>query len=181
METISNEYLQQQIQLHMNPNYGVASLHFAPIIAKIINANNFSSLTDYGSGKNRLATALRDLGVNLPVYQPYDPAFPEYGLPKAGDLVCCVDVLEHIEPDRIDLVIAHLHSLTLKAGFFSIHSGPAAKTLSDGRNAHLTQMPTSFWLPKLGNFFEIQLLNQHNLMGKGFWVIAIPRVLDNRI
>lgn len=174
MDVISKEYLEMQKQLHLNPNYGVASISFAPTVAKLIQNNSFQTLTDYGSGKNRLALALKQLGLNLPIYQPYDPAFPEYGPAKRADLVCCIDVLEHIEPDKIDAVLQHLHSLVLKVGFFSIHSGPAAKVLSDGRNAHLTQQPTSFWLPKISVFFDVQHLQQHNMMGRGFWLIVTP-------
>ena len=36
METISPEYLAEQQKLHENPNYGVASLAFAPTVAALI-------------------------------------------------------------------------------------------------------------------------------------------------
>jgi hypothetical protein len=35
METIADAYREQQIELHKNPNYGVASLAFAPIVATL--------------------------------------------------------------------------------------------------------------------------------------------------
>jgi hypothetical protein len=34
--TISEEYLKLQQDLHLNPNYGIASLSFAPIVADLI-------------------------------------------------------------------------------------------------------------------------------------------------
>ena len=105
MQTITEEYRTLQKKLHENPNYGVASLHFAPIVADIIKDLNVESLSDYGAGKKNLLKGLVDLGINLKVYLPYDPAFPEYGEPKSADLVCCIDVLEHIEPDLIDNVL----------------------------------------------------------------------------
>jgi hypothetical protein len=42
----------------------------------------------------------------------------------------------------------------------------------DGRNAHLIQKPSSWWLPKLCQHFEIAQLgrDQH-----GFWVLVEPR------
>jgi len=111
-------------------------------------------------------------------YQPYDPAFPEYGPPKAADLVCCIDVLEHTEPELLNNVLQELSTLVTRAGFFTIHQGPAGKTLSDGRNAHLIQKPTSWWLPRLSQFFEISLLQRHEVFGRGFVVVVEPRRND---
>jgi hypothetical protein len=65
-----------------------------------------------------------------------------------------------------------LNEITENLGFFSVHMGPAAKILTDGRNAHLIQRPTSWWLPVLCEYFEILHLQWHNMMGKGFWVIV---------
>ena len=148
MKVITEEYRKLQQELHQNPNYGVASLQFAPIVANIIKDLNVESLSDYGAGKKNLLKGLTELGINLKVYQPYDPAFPEYGEPKAADLVCCIDVLEHIEPELIENVIQDLANITIKFGFFSVHMGPAVKVLADGRNAHLIQKPSSWWLEK---------------------------------
>ena len=53
--------------------------------------------------------------------------------------------------------------------------GPAQKVLEDGRNAHLIQEPTSWWLEKLIRRFEISQLQTHQLMGHGFWVVVQPR------
>ena len=166
-ETISADYLEQQRKLHENPNYGVASLSFAPIVADVMRQTGCKSVSDYGAGKRRLLEGLRQSGVEPTPYLPYDPVFPEYGEPKPADLVCCIDVLEHIEPDLVDNVILELSRVTTNLGFFSIHMGPAGKTLSDGRNAHLIQKPSSWWLKKLTDHFEILHLQSHQMMGKG--------------
>jgi len=173
--TITPEYLLLQKKLHETPSYGVASLTLAPIIASLIKKTGCKSVSDYGAGKRRLAEGLRQAGLLSFDYHPYDPAFPEYGEPKIADLVCCVDVLEHIEPELIDEVINDLKSVTQKLGFFSIHMGPAGKTLSDGRNAHLIQQPSSWWLAKLVSYFEILHLQSHTIMGSGFWVVVAPK------
>lgn len=170
-KTITEEYRKLQQELHQNPNYGVASLEFAPLVAELIQQAQIQSISDYGAGKQNLLKALRQLGLN-PVYHPYDPAFPEYGVPTEADLVCCIDVLEHIEPDLIDNVLAELASIMVKLGFFSIHMGPAAKVLSDGRNAHLIQKPTSWWLPRLCQHFDVLQLQMHQIMGQGFWLVV---------
>jgi len=176
MKTITEEYKKMQQELHKNPNYGIASTHFAPIVAKIINELNIKTLSDYGAGKKNLFKFLVELGINLEAYYPYDPAFPEYGKPKEADLVCCLDVLEHIEPDLIDNVIAELASITKSFGFFSVDMGPAIKILSDGRNAHLIQKPSSFWLEKFVKHFEILHLERHKMMGNdGFWIAVAPK------
>lgn len=176
METITPDYLAEQQKLHQNPDYGVASLAFAPIVAQLIKDNGWQSVSDYGAGKKRLQTGLQVHGVEVD-YRPYDPVFPEYGTPQTADLVCCIDVLEHIEPDCLEAVLDDLHKITTKFAFFSIHTGNADKVLSDGRNAHLIQAPPSWWLQRLCPRFEIHHLQQHNLMGRGFWMLVSANTL----
>lgn len=175
VDIISKEYLREQRLLHENPNYGVASLAFSPLIAKFISQQKIKSVSDYGAGKKRLLEGLEKNGVNNIKYFPFDPVFPEYGEPKSAELVCCIDVLEHIEPAYIGSTLTNLSKITTKFGFFSVHIGPAGKELSDGRNAHLTQKPTSWWLPQLCEFFDIQHLQHHNQYGTGFWVVVSPK------
>lgn len=170
--TISAEYLEEQKILHKNPNYGVASLSFAPIVADFIRQTGVQSVSDYGAGKKNLLIGLQRSGINPVEYYPFDPAFEEYGEPMPADLVCCIDVLEHIEPEKLDSVLLELSKITLNFGFFSIHMGAAEKVLSDGRNAHLIQKPSSWWLPRLTNYFEVLHLQSHRMMGDGIWLIV---------
>ena len=178
MKTITEKYRKLQQELHENPNYGVASTYFAPIVSEIIKAFKINSLTDYGAGKKRLIESLEKLDNTPKKYFPYDPAFPEYGEPKIADLVCCIDVLEHIEPDLIDNVIKELSLITNNIGFYTVHMGPAGKVLSDGRNAHLIQKPTSWWLEKFVKYFDVIRLMEHQMMGNGFWLVVKPK--ENR-
>ncbi len=169
--TISEAYLAQQKTLHKNPDYGVASGAYAPLVARIIEANGITSIADYGAGKCVLRKKLNEMGKSHLAYHPYDPSFPEYGEPKRAEMVCCIDVLEHIEPEYLSEVIAELHSITGKVGLFTIHTGPAGKVLADGRNAHLIQKPASWWLPQLCERFEIARLERAQ---GGFWIIVEP-------
>jgi hypothetical protein len=153
--TISEAYRTQQIELHQNPNYGIASLGVAPIVRDMITARNIKSICDYGAGKQNLKKWLDQNGVRGFQYFPYDPAFPEYGPPRRAELVCCIDVLEHIEPDFVEPVIGELADITVRIGFFTIATEPANKVLSDGRNAHLIQKPAAWWLPLLSKRFEV--------------------------
>lgn len=170
--TISQDYLKLQQELHLNPNYGVASLQFAPLVSQIAKQNNVTSISDYGAGKKRLLEGLKANGFNPKEYHPFDPAFPDYGEPKNADLVCCIDVLEHIEPSKLNAVLEELASITVGLGFFTIHMGPAGKVLSDGRNAHLIQKPTSWWLPNLCQHFNVLQLQHHQVFGTGFWCVV---------
>ena len=172
MESISDKYLKQQKELHKRLDYGVASSGYAPLVSKIINSHKIKSLCDYGAGKKQLLTSLNELGTNPFKYYPYDPVFPEYGLPVRSQLVCCIDVLEHIEIEFLDKVLDELYSITALLCFISIHTGPAAKKLNDGRNAHLIQAPNSWWLEKLAPRFEI---HQMQTTKAGFWIIGSER------
>jgi len=171
---ISDEYRRMQQELHKNPSYGVASLKFAPLVGKMIQGLHIASVADYGAGKQNLLRGLNEMNVSDFAYYPYDPAFPEYGEPHEAELVCCIDVLEHIEPELLENVLQDLGKITKKFGFFSVHTGPAIKVLTDGRNAHLIQEPSSWWLKRLTDYFEIQQL-QTLSDGSGFWVLTRPK------
>jgi len=169
MRTISDEYLDLQKELHLNPNYGVASLQMAPAVKKIFEDSNFISISDYGAGKKNLEKKLIELGLKNFKYYPYDPVFPEYGPPIEADIVCCIDVLEHIEEAYLSNVLDELKKITIKLGFFTIATKPASKFLKDGRNAHLIQKPASWWLPMMCSRFEIDFLQNIPL---GFCLIV---------
>lgn len=169
--TISAAYLSMQQEMHRNPHYGVASKALAPAVRSVIKRYGIRSLADYGAGKCNLRKALRERGVWRLDYFPYDPAFPEYGPPRPAQLVCCIDVLEHIEEDFLPQVLLELQSITQQYGFFSVHCGPARKTLPDGRNAHIIQKPSSWWLPRLCEYFEVAELQPSP---GGFWVLVTP-------
>lgn len=168
---ISENYLEQQKKMHENPQYGTASLLYAPIVADFLKQTGAKSLLDYGAGKMHLNKAIQANGVNGFAYFPYDPAFPEYGEPREAACVCCIDVLEHIEEQYLDNVLDDLHRLTKNFAFMSIDVHPAEKTLPDGRNAHLIQKPTSWWLPRICRLFEFKYLQEFN---NGFWFVVTP-------
>lgn len=151
-QLISEEYREMQAELHKNPNYGVASTYFAPLVDDIVKQFNVKDLLDYGAGKLRLKESIQ-VEVN---YSAYEPSNPEYSNePEPTEFVTCIDVLEHIEPELLDNVLDDLKRVTLKYGLFTIHTGPAVKTLPDGRNAHLIQEPFEWWETKIKDRFEI--------------------------
>ena len=171
MSTISPAYLAEQQLLHKNPGYGVASVHVAPFVARVIQRMDARSLSDYGAGKCRLQLALQELGIEID-YRPYDPAYPAYGAPQPADLVTCIDVLEHVEPECLDAVLQDLARITVRLGFFTVHTGPALKFLSDGRNAHLIQRPMAWWVNQLEKYFESGGLESLALGDREFLVLV---------
>lgn len=165
---ISEDYKKEQEELHRNPNYGVASVSYAPLVTTLINQLNVFELLDYGAGKGRLAETIRpDHKVEIELY---DPARPEWSdTPNPRQFVACIDVLEHIEPDLLDNVLDDLKRVTKQYGFFTIHTGPAVKVLSDGRNAHLIQEDFRWWLPKIWERFDIHSFSH---TPGGFYVVV---------
>jgi hypothetical protein len=107
----------------------------------------YTDILDYGCGKG----TLRIDGI-----KQYDPGLPKFDIPPlSADLVVCTDVLEHIEPEFLDNVLAHIESLMLKAGYFTIGILKARKNLPDGRNAHLIIEPAEWWIDKIVGYFNI--------------------------
>lgn len=169
MSLISEQYRQEQQALHAKGNYGTASIGFADLVTELIDKTGAESLLDYGCG--RMCNLARHINPGHDVeYIAYDPGVPEFSQEaEPADLVCCIDVLEHIEPELLDNVLQDLRRCVKGFGFFTVHTGPAVKHLSDGRNAHLIQEPPSWWLPKLMSLFE---LRQFKAMPNGFLVIV---------
>lgn len=151
---ISQAYVREQRRMHRNERYGAASKKFAPMVAALIDTKKPASVIDYGAGKGALGASLGEVLEGLEFTQ-YDPGVKAISKEpkKPADLVCCIDVLEHIEPGCLSEVLDHIRRLTLKVAFLTIHTGPAGKFLSDGRNAHLIQCPIWWWVEKLESRF----------------------------
>lgn len=166
---ITEEYRKLQQELHKNPEYGTVSVSYALLVADVIRAYNVRDLLDYGAGKGRLGQTLRQHNVHVAIHH-YDPAIPEWSAqPEPCQLVTCIDVLEHIEPDCLTNVLDDLQRVTAGFGVFTVHTGPAVKILADGRNAHLIQKPVSWWLPQFMERFELVAFNRVDM---GFWVLV---------
>lgn len=124
--------------------------------AIVQNAGDITEWLDYGAGHGGLGKAVREIHGDKFNITEYEPSRPNTFAPDPKPYVVCIDVLEHIEPDLIDNVIADLLRVTEKRGYYTISCRKAAKILKDGRNAHLLVKPPEWWLNKLSPFFEIK-------------------------
>lgn len=169
---ISEGYRQQQEALHSNGNYGTASIFYAPIVSEICNKLEVLHLLDYGCASCNL---FKNLKVNHAMkLQAYDPAIAKYSTsPAPAEMVACIDVLEHIEPELLDNVLDDLERVTEAVIFMTIDTAPAQKVLPDGRNAHLTQQPMNWWLPKIWDRFDVQSVQVTS--SHSFYVIGYAR------
>jgi hypothetical protein len=146
---ISPAYLDEQRRLHGQPRgYGGRGSKWAETILALVGPPAVDSVLDYGAGQGSLGRALRHAGLQC---ADYDPAVDSFrSLPELGpfDLVTCTDVLEHVETEYLDAVLSDLAILAPLA-FIVIGLVPTDKTLSDGRQAHITLRPRAWWIDRL--------------------------------
>lgn len=150
---ITPEYRESQRKLHQRPKgYGGSGDKWADAVADICHSFGCESLLDYGCGQGTLAKALLQKSDLLIDIHEYDPAVDgKTTIEKYAtfDLVVCTDVLEHIEPDRLAVVIDHIFRLSKKLVFLVIATRPSNKFFPDGRNVHLIIQPDNWWLERL--------------------------------
>ena len=169
---ITDAYRREQETLHSRGNYGTASLQFGGVVSRLVDGLQVDTLLDYGCGSMRNLLNVLEVERDCE-YRGYDPGVPAFSkAPEPADLVVCIDVLEHIEPELLDNVLDHLRSLSRKWAFMTVHTGPARKTLSDGRNAHLIQQPPLWWLERLYARWHVQ---QFNAIPTGLTVLCQSR------
>lgn len=147
---ISAGYVEQNRKLHARGDYGISGKRrCAEVLAFLAELGAFGML-DYGSGQGTLKAALVKAGFKGPV-EEYDPAIKGRDrMPKPADLVTCTDVLEHVEPEKLQAVLAHIRRLAKKGAYLVIATRPAKKVLPNGRNAHLIIQPAAWWLARIG-------------------------------
>lgn len=149
-ELISPAYRDMQRTLHAAPEgYGDRGDKWAGIVLQVAIEYDAGSILDYGCGAGSLAKALRSQPLNGLRVAEYDPAIPgKDHLPMFADLVNVTDVLEHIEKERLPVVLDHLKMLARKAIFVVVCTKESQKMLPDGRNAHLIIKPAWWWKKK---------------------------------
>lgn len=144
---ITPEYAELNRQLHASTMFGMSAPKFIGSIEGAARAFDCKTVLDYGSGPRQWIKSF--MGVMYDV-RSYDPCVAELSsTPEPADLLVCIDMLEHSEPECLENILDDIARLTLKAAVMTIATVKAKKVLADGRNAHLIQRPVSWWMPKL--------------------------------
>jgi 2-polyprenyl-3-methyl-5-hydroxy-6-metoxy-1,4-benzoquinol methylase len=153
-ELISEEYKRLNQRLHDdNVMYGVNGNRHTKTVLQLQEATKSKSIGDYGCGKGSLA---RELAKHDIAIFEHDPCVKgkEEPLPPV-DLLVCTDVLEHIEPDKLQFVLDDMRRCCKKVGYLVISTRKAVKVLADGRNAHLIVKDKHWWRAQLKQFFTV--------------------------
>ncbi len=159
---ISPEYAALNAEHHQNdPTYGIYGGNASRLV-QVAEWFGTRDILDYGCGKGRLG------GMMPWPIREYDPAIPgKDRRPEPADIVICRDVLEHIEPEHLEEVLADLARCVKRIGLFSIGTAPSWDVLSDGRNAHLIQRRWPWWRDRLAKHFRIEGAQEvHQITGK---------------
>jgi len=155
---ITEDYRELNKQLHADrPDYGAggSSGKHTPQVRELARVLGTEDILDYGCGKGYLGRALSHM-----LIKEYDPAVDgKDDPPEPANLVVCLDVLEHIEPDCLDTVLDDLQRCTKAGIFMTVATRLAVKFLADGRNAHLIVQPSQWWLPKIMERWDLRLFN----------------------
>lgn len=171
-DLFSDQYLDQIRQLHTMRTWGASGYSHAPVVAKYRRQIGATTVLDYGCGRATLKKALIDIDPDIKPnwISEYDPAIPgKDNLPDPADLLVANDVLEHIEPDKVENTLRCIRALALKGAYFTIALSLSKVSLPDGRNAHLVIESEDWWLRKLTQAgFKIKAA----ALRKGLWVWA---------
>ena len=169
---LSANYRRLNAELHRTePSYGTSGRKYVEVIRQLVRDYDARHILDYGCGKKDLWNSLgREFDV-----RNFDPALPGLdAAPDPADLVACLDVLEHVEPDYLANVLADLVRVTIKVALLTIATRPSGKQLADGTNCHRILEKTDWWVERLGEHFHIakvHLLSADN----GLQVVAEPK------
>lgn len=153
---ISNEYRKLNEQQHKkDPQYGTSGWKSASTVLQLHKRLNAGSVLDYGCGKGMLKHTLPH---TIDVRE-FDPAVPGKDAPPAkADIVVVADVMEHVEPDHVTSVLAHVGDLTGMVAYFVISLAHGTRTLPDGSLCHRTVETVDWWrdrLKAIGNVYVL--------------------------
>jgi len=159
----TDEYARMQQSMHEDrEDYGIVGARRVEIIARMLigvyaQLGRRLSMIDYGCGPGRLGDALGKVVccADLHNYDPFHPRWRDQPEPAVSDVVTCMDVMEHVEEECVENVIDWIADRARYGAVFNICLAPAAKSLPDGRNAHITLKPAEWWQKQVARRFNI--------------------------
>ena len=147
---------------------GISTIPYAPIIKKIIDKYNLTSLLDYGCGKAEFYyNNFKLKNIDYPSFREfwgididlYDPCYVKYNVlnqDKKYDIVLCIDVLEHIPEEDISAILSLLSSLSNKYIFLNVSCNEAVALMPNGENAHINVKDPKWWYEKILQIIKIR-------------------------
>ena len=143
-----------------------------PIFHQLVHKKG--TLVDIGCGTGRAGQALAERGFEVTLMDFASNA-PEVDLPfRRGsifgrwpgdyDYGYCCDVMEHLEPDRVERALKAIFRHCRKV-FFTIHFGPDNFGETVGHPLHLTQQCFVWWRDLISR--HARLYNARDLIGMG--------------
>lgn len=107
-QTFSDSYSRSLRSMHTSyPGWGCGRAEY---YAPLVKALSPKSMIDYGCGKGGLVMAMRSTGIEV---AGFDPGVAEWSTMPTGeyDLLTCLDVLEHIEPDFLEATLDKIREI----------------------------------------------------------------------
>lgn len=146
----NNDWIDQYKQFHADQNTNYPGNNLKPQLQHILDLIKDmkpETLLDFGCGKGQQYYKWKhheDMGI-MPTL--YDPAVPEFETLPDGpfDGIISTDVLEHIPEEQIPETINMITKRADKFVFLAIATSPAIAILPNGKNAHCTRKPISWW------------------------------------
>ena len=150
-DTISSQYKDELSKKHENEKWGVTGAKYSGgAIWNLLRTRQYlQTALDYGAGRGSVALAFPDIS-----WTEYDPGIPAMrDRPKGQfDLVVCTDVMEHVEIDYVEAVIADLAEHTRLVLFVDIACFPTNSVFAsgpyEGKDIHITVREPQWWIDK---------------------------------
>lgn len=181
MPLITEEYRRLQRDLHRRYEYGQGGS--VPEALGLLRALRPSDrpirVLDYGAGLGALKRAIQEdraLNEAVQVWE-YDPAVKGKDIPpdRGSHFVVCLDVLEHVEPECLHDVLAHMALCTTETCIMIIAMRPSYKIMKDGRQAHICLLTADEWRAAIEPHFQIALFwDRTRLESKDLLVLGGP-------
>lgn len=155
-EVCSEDHAKRLKALHdRDPNFGVIGYLWASRVAALMWNHGYHSMLDYGCGRSDLAAHVKKAYPGRPpeghyAFSSYDPA-TKPGEPRPADLVTCIDVLEHVEADKLNAVVKDVWRCTQKAALITVSLRNARKNSKTHPSVHDRQ----WWYDRLSGVFDI--------------------------
>lgn len=156
-DLITPEMVEAYRAQHQNPAYGSGGGRRwkARMIYDYLTTHRdeIKTVLDFGAGKQGFAKAAKAQGLHARITS-YDPAIKGISVMPEGQFDCVVttDVLEHVEPTKLDAVLDFCFAKARKLNIHCIALDLTGKYLPDGRDLHLIVESPEWWIAKLAPY-----------------------------